>query len=194
MAFPSLYPDGTGDPTNLATKCNVTLGEKVKHLIRFRECINDKWEYRFASHPRFAYWAFNTLKRHRLLSQGSIYLKQNPVDSHLSVQQLKPMLAWISLTFHHQFRGTFTKSKTTKCYTESTHFRLAVHWQNWSLCQVLVKRSIRIFLALVWVWICCPMRFNSLSWSCKTQNVPTLCQLTRLLWEAFWLLNTNSVS
>lgn len=96
MAFPSLFPDGTGDPTNLATKCIVTLGEKVKHLIRLRGYINDKWEYRFVSYPRFTYWAFNMLKRYRLLSQESIYLKQNPVDSHLSVQQLEQMLAWIS--------------------------------------------------------------------------------------------------
>ena len=29
MAFPSLFPDGKGDPTNSATKRNVTLGEKV---------------------------------------------------------------------------------------------------------------------------------------------------------------------
>lgn len=92
MAFPTLFPDGKGDPTNSATKRNVTLGEKVKHLIRFGERINDKWEYRFASHPRFAYWAFNMLQRHRLLAQGSVYLKQNPGDSHLSVQQLKQML------------------------------------------------------------------------------------------------------
>ena len=51
MAFPSLFPDGKGDPTNSTTKRNVTLGENVKHLIRFGERINDKWEYRFASIP-----------------------------------------------------------------------------------------------------------------------------------------------
>ena len=55
----------------------------MKHLIRFGEPINDKWEYRFASHPRSSYWAFNMLQRHRLLAQGSVYLKQNPGDSHL---------------------------------------------------------------------------------------------------------------
>ena len=42
MAFPTLFPDGKGDPTNSATKRNVTLGEKVKHLIRFGQHINDK--------------------------------------------------------------------------------------------------------------------------------------------------------
>ena len=70
MAFPTLFPDGTGDPTNTATKRHATLGEKVKHLIKFAENINGKWVYRFASHPRFAYWAFNMIQRHRLLGQG----------------------------------------------------------------------------------------------------------------------------
>ena len=92
MAFPTLFPDGTGDPTNTATKRHATLGEKVKHLIKFAEIINGKWVYRFASHPRFAYWAFNMIQRHRLLGQGSIFLKQNPNEAHLTVEQLKKML------------------------------------------------------------------------------------------------------
>ena len=54
--------------------------------------MNGKWQYRFAAHPRFAYWAFNMLQRHRLLSQGSIFLKQNPGESHMSVEELKAML------------------------------------------------------------------------------------------------------
>ena len=92
ITFPTLFPDARGDPTDFATKRNVTLGEKVRHLIRFGESINNKWEYRFASYPLFAYWAFSMLQRHRLLAQGSVYLKQNPGDLHLSVQQLKQML------------------------------------------------------------------------------------------------------
>ena len=92
MAFPTLFPDGTGDPTNTATKRHATLGEKVKHLIKFAENINGEWVYRFARHPRFAYWAFNMIQRHRLLGQGSIFLKQNPNEAHLTVEQLKKML------------------------------------------------------------------------------------------------------
>ena len=92
MAFPTLFPDGTGDPTNTATKRHATLGDKVKHLIKFTENINGEWVYRFASHPRFAYWAFNMIQRHRLLGQGSIFLKQNPNEAHLTVEQLKQML------------------------------------------------------------------------------------------------------
>ena len=93
IAFPTLFPDGKGDPTNSATMRNATLAEKVRHLIKFAEFRNDQWIFRFASHPRFAYWAFNMIQRHRLLSQGTIFLKQNPCDSQITVEQLKQMLA-----------------------------------------------------------------------------------------------------
>ena len=92
MAFPTLFPDAIGDPTNTATMRDVTLGDKVKHLIKFAENINGEWVYRFACHPRFAYWAFNMIQRHRLLSQGSIFLKQHPREAQLTVEQLKQML------------------------------------------------------------------------------------------------------
>ena len=92
MAFPTLFPDGKGDPTNSATMRDVTLGDKIKHLIKFAEYNNGKWAYRFASHPRFAYWAFNMIQRHRLLSQGNIFLKQNPGEAKLTVEQLQQML------------------------------------------------------------------------------------------------------
>ena len=81
MAFPTLFPDGEGDPTNSATMRDVTLRDKIKHFIKFAEYNNGKWTYRFANHPRFAYWAFNMIQRDSLLSQGNIFLKQNPGDA-----------------------------------------------------------------------------------------------------------------
>ena len=65
-AFPTLFPDGKGDPTNNAifSDTNNTthlFAAKPKHLIKFAERIDGKWVYRFASHPRFAYWAYNIL-------------------------------------------------------------------------------------------------------------------------------------
>ena len=74
-AFPTLFPDCKGDPTNLATKSDATFGEKIKHLIKFGQKKDEKWHYRFTAHPRFAHWAFNMLERHRILSQGSIFLR-----------------------------------------------------------------------------------------------------------------------
>ena len=69
-----------------------SLGEKVKPLVKFAENINGEWVYRFARHLPFAYWAFNMIQRHRLLGQGTIFLKQNPGEAQLTKEQLKQML------------------------------------------------------------------------------------------------------
>ena len=90
MAFPTLFPDGKGDPTNHALLRDVSLPERIKHLIKFSEKIH-KWVYRFASHPRFAYWAFNMITRKRTLQQSGIFLKQNPGEAHLTIEQLREM-------------------------------------------------------------------------------------------------------
>ena len=39
-AFPTLFPDGKGDPTNQALIRNVPLLERVRHLIKFAEKVN----------------------------------------------------------------------------------------------------------------------------------------------------------
>jgi hypothetical protein len=67
MAFPTLFPDGKGDPTNQALQRNVLLSERIKHLMKFAEKNYGKWLYRFSSNPRFCYWAFNMIQRMRTL-------------------------------------------------------------------------------------------------------------------------------
>lgn len=37
LAFPTLFPDGKGDPTNPSLHRNIPLAERVKHLLRFVE-------------------------------------------------------------------------------------------------------------------------------------------------------------
>ena len=91
MAFPTLFPDGKGDPTNQALLRDVPLHERIKHLLKFAENIDGKWVYRFASHPRFSYWAFNMLLRKRILEQTGMFLKQNPGEAHLTVDELRDM-------------------------------------------------------------------------------------------------------
>ena len=99
LSFPSLFPDGKGDPMNNALVRNISENEteafsqKIKHLIKFAEKINGKWVYRFASHPRFGYWAFNILYRRRLLSQGNFFIKQNPGEANLTFEELQEMLS-----------------------------------------------------------------------------------------------------
>jgi len=77
LAFPTLFPDTKGEPTNPALIRNIarsdteSFSEKLKHLVKFGEIEKGKWFYRFTSHPRFAFWGFNMLYRKRLLSQGN---------------------------------------------------------------------------------------------------------------------------
>ena len=78
MAFPTLFPDGKGEPTNPATIRNITLKEKIKHLIKFAEKKGSGWSYRFANHPRFSYWALNMVQQNQILQQTGMFLKQNP--------------------------------------------------------------------------------------------------------------------
>ena len=93
MAFPTLFPDSKGDPTNPALQRHVTFHEKIKHRIKYSEFIDGKWVYRFASHPRFSYWAFNVNLRQRVLQQTGIFLKQNPGEAHLTIDELQEMAA-----------------------------------------------------------------------------------------------------
>ena len=93
MAFPTLFPDGRGDPTNPCLFRDVSLAEQIKHLLKFAEKKDGKWFYRFASHPRFAYWALNMIQRKRVLQQTAIFLKQNPGEAHLTSEELKEIAA-----------------------------------------------------------------------------------------------------
>ena len=92
MAFPTLFSDGKGDPTNPAILKNITLKEKIKHLIKFAEKKDNKWIYRFANHPRFSYWALNMIQRKQILQQTGIFLKQNPGEQHLTLEERREMV------------------------------------------------------------------------------------------------------
>ena len=91
MAFPTLFPDCAGDPTNEASLRNVSFQDRIKHLIKFSEKVNGKLIYRFASHPRFPYWSLNMIQRKRTLEQSGIFLKQNPSEVHLTMDELRDM-------------------------------------------------------------------------------------------------------
>ena len=91
LAFPALFPDGRGDPTNPSLHHDVPLAERIKHLLKYAEKKDGKWFYRFATHPRFAYWALNMIQRKRILQQTGIFLKQNPGEAHLTTEELQQM-------------------------------------------------------------------------------------------------------
>ena len=63
----------------------------MKQLLKCSEKQDGKWTYRFATHPRFAYWALNMIERQQVLQQMGIFLEQNPGEAHLTSEQLQEM-------------------------------------------------------------------------------------------------------
>lgn len=83
-AFPTLFPTGAAD--FLAPRLNkVTIGNYLKHLLMYDDG-------RFAKHCRFRYFALNTEMRWRAIQTGRIYVRQNPSDHHLSIDELRDMV------------------------------------------------------------------------------------------------------
>ena len=65
MAFPTLFPYGKGDPTKRTRLREVSSTDGFKHLIKYADLSTDgMFTWRFASHPRFPYWALNMKQRH----------------------------------------------------------------------------------------------------------------------------------
>ena len=97
MTFPTLFPYGKGDPTKRTRLREVSLTEGFKHLIKYAELsTNGTFTWRFASHPRFPYWALNMKQRHQLLSPARIYLTQNPEDANFTTEELREMVGQMS--------------------------------------------------------------------------------------------------
>ena len=131
MAFPTLFPYGTGDPTTKNRQHDVTYTEFLKHLIRFAEIVNNKAVWRFASHPRFPYWALNMKQRHHLLTQANVYLKQNPADATLTVQQLRDMVGKMnSEQLMSRLQRYVSKLQGTKQYWYQRSLELKALVQN----------------------------------------------------------------
>lgn len=133
MAFPTLFPDGRGDPTNNAIIREIASGElnsfayKIKHLLKFAENIDGQWEFRFAKHPRFAYWAFNMLYRRRILSRGNLYVKRNPGQLDFTLEDFNEMLqnrsscsSFMSKIFYYTKEITGSKSYWNRIRQELT--------------------------------------------------------------------------
>ena len=117
----------------------------IKHLIKFSEYINGEWRYRFASHPRFAYWAFNMVQRHRLLSQGSIFLEQNPFNARLTTEQPQQMLHWKTYTKLMSKLMHYAKNVSGS----SSYWHKAKEDLRATLCHVLSIIGLNFIIALV---------------------------------------------
>ena len=94
IAFPTLFPDGKGDPTNQSILRDIPLQERIKHLLKFTECNDDKWVYRFASHPRFLYWAFR-------FKESVFFSKVEFFSSKIQMKLISPLMdygKWLTVT------------------------------------------------------------------------------------------------
>ena len=93
MAFPCLFPYGKADPFGIHSRhAEVSFLLKVRHLFNYMEVINGENVFRFARHTRFVLWIANIGYRHAVMDQGDVYLKQNPEDSNLTVEDLKILI------------------------------------------------------------------------------------------------------
>lgn len=84
MAFPTLFPDGSGD-FHQARLRKVHLSDYFAHLLRFHDS-------RFGRHKRFPWFAFNTLQRHRTRDQARIFVRQQHDAARLTVAEIQTML------------------------------------------------------------------------------------------------------
>ena len=83
--FPTLLPTGCADLRPMGGRDKrVPEAAYFRHLLRYKD-------QRFAQNPRFVYFAYNTLLRHRVLATGRMYLRQHPESTGLTLEQVKQM-------------------------------------------------------------------------------------------------------
>jgi hypothetical protein len=83
-AFPTLFPTGKAD-FNAPRGQKMSMEEWAAHLMHYEDG-------RFARHPRFRYWALNTIFRHRAKEASRWYAKSHPEDGALSIEEIREMI------------------------------------------------------------------------------------------------------
>ena len=115
-AFPTLFPTGSAD--FLAPRINkVTIGNYLKHLLLYDDG-------RFAKHSRFRYFALNTEMRWRAIETGRIYVRQNPNDDHLTIDELRDMVGTEAETFSNRVLHYAASLRGTRQYWMRQRSRL----------------------------------------------------------------------
>ena len=107
MAFPTLFP--TGVPMLKQPRLyEVSMQEYALHLIRFHD-------NRFAQHPRFRYYLYNLMMRHRSQATAAVFVKRNLADTlPATVSALRTQLSHLpdsrvadhAMRFASSLRGT----------------------------------------------------------------------------------------
>ena len=83
-AFPTLYPYGNADLRS-ERPWNIKPAEYFKHLMWYKDG-------RFARHPRWRYFALNSIMRWRALQEGKVYVRQNLNDEQIDVTDIQEMI------------------------------------------------------------------------------------------------------
>ena len=93
MAFPHLFPDSGGDPTDPDRSIEVTLKEASKHLLRLGNVENGNVSFPFARDIQFPYWVLNTHQRHSMIEQAKVFRRTNYQNRDISTEELQQLLA-----------------------------------------------------------------------------------------------------
>jgi hypothetical protein len=84
---------GLGDPTNQKRLLKVTLKEASTHLMKYAVMHPTRGElyYPFMEHERFVFYANDRDRRHRLLDQSNVFLKQHAAYANHTLEELQDL-------------------------------------------------------------------------------------------------------
>ena len=91
MAFPTLFPYGTGDVTMRSRRFDITFTNAMRHYLNYAvysETLH-AYIYPFAEHSRWVHWAQNTEERHRFNTQRQVFLRKNDAVANLTEDNLR---------------------------------------------------------------------------------------------------------
>ena len=80
-AYPTLFPFGTADLRDERIK-EVKTADYFRHLLSYHD-------NRFAKHPTFRFFAYNSWLRWTALSDGNVFVRNNPEFKDMTVSELK---------------------------------------------------------------------------------------------------------
>ena len=91
QAFPALFPDCEGDPTDESGRIkSVSLKEACAHLLWCAKRNKDgRWIYPFASNQRFVFWAHNLIQRRQTNNQTGVFLRKNEELKNKTVEEIE---------------------------------------------------------------------------------------------------------
>ncbi len=134
LLFQKLFPNGKGDPTNKIRIKEISETLAINHLIKVvANNSNGEQYYPIASHPRFKFWFYDRLRRHRSLEQCKIYMQQQKEDANLTIEQLKKLMTTGDSNAYWSRRRSELEATFEQAKTASTFFTFSYpdnHWED----------------------------------------------------------------